>query len=339
MLCQRGARDRSGGLAVSAARAVAHSNIALAKYWGKADEARNLPAVPSLSLTLDALRTTTRVEFDPALDADEGSLDGQPLAGRPLERVAKLLGAVRELGGTSSFARVESHNDFPTASGLASSASGFAALALAATAAAGLSLSLEEVSKLARAASASAARSLFGGYVALEAAAEHAERVLPGEHYPLHMLVVVATEAPKGTASTAGMGHTARTSPYYAPWVEAAPRVYGEVRAALVARDFEALGTAMEHSALLMHASMLAARPALLYFSPVTLTIIERVHELRAQGEPAYFTIDAGPHVKVLTVPERSAALASALGDVAGVKRVIVSGPGPDASVTLEQRA
>ncbi len=338
MLFERSARQRYRGAAVTVrgARAVAHSNIALAKYWGKADEARNLPAVPSLSLTLAELRTITSVRFDAALAADEGTLDGQPFAGRPLERVARLLGAVRARSGVQAFARVESHNDFPTASGLASSASGFAALALAATAAAGLELGLEEVSELARAASASAARSLFGGYVALEASAARAERVAPGEHFPLQMLVVVVTEAPKATASTQGMGHTARTSPYYAAWLSAAPPVYRELRAALAARDFDALGAAMEHSALMMHASMLAARPALLYFSPVTLAVIERVRELRASGMPAYFTIDAGPHVKVLSLPERSAELARALAEVSGVKRVLVSGAGPDASVTLD---
>ncbi len=117
----------------SAARAVAHSNIALAKYWGKADVARNLTAVPSLSLTLADLRTITTVTFDPELTLDEGTLGPAPLAGKPLLRVQKLLDRVRGLAGIRTSARVESTNDFPTASGLASSASGFAALALAAS--------------------------------------------------------------------------------------------------------------------------------------------------------------------------------------------------------------
>src|SRR4051812_46259134 len=150
-------------------KAVAHSNIALAKYWGKADTARNLTAVPSLSLTLSALRTVTTVRFDQALEADELSLGGALVGGRPLLRVSKLLDSVRAQAGATTRARVESVNDFPTAAGLASSASGFAALAMAATRAAGLSLPIEQVSALARAASASAARSLYGGYVSLGA--------------------------------------------------------------------------------------------------------------------------------------------------------------------------
>jgi diphosphomevalonate decarboxylase len=318
-----------------AARAVAHSNIALAKYWGKADVARNLTAVPSLSLTLAGLRTITTVAFDRDLGADEGVLGGAPLAGKPLTRVQKLLDRVRALAGTRAFARVESTNDFPTASGLASSASGFAALALAATRAAGLTLSLEEVSALAREASASAARSLFGGFVALEAGAERAERVCAGDYFPLAMVVAVTTAGEKSTGSTDGMQHTAATSPYYPAWVTDAPRVYARVRAALMARDFEALGVAAEQSALAMHASMLAADPAVIYFSPATLAVMHRVRELRRGGLPAFFTMDAGPHVKVLTLPERTQELEVELAAVPGVTRLIVTGPGPDASVEL----
>src|SRR6478609_2095159 len=144
------------------ATARAHANIALAKYWGKADVARNLPAVPSLSLTLAGMRTTTEVTFDAALEADELFLGGAAQQGKPLQRATKLLNEVRGLAGTDTFAKVRSVNDFPTASGLASSASGFAALALAAVTALGLELPTDRVSAIARAASASAARSLYG---------------------------------------------------------------------------------------------------------------------------------------------------------------------------------
>jgi diphosphomevalonate decarboxylase len=312
-------------------KAVAHSNIALAKYWGKADALRNLTAVPSLSLTLAALRTTTSVRFDPTLNRDEFSLAGESVSGRPLERVVKLLDAVRDEAGLEERARVESVNDFPTAAGLASSASGFAALAMAASRAAGLDSSLEQVSALARAASASAARSVYGGYVALGARAEFAERVREGASFPLEMLIAVTVAGPKATASTDGMGHTQDTSPYYPAWVEAAPAVYAEVRRAVEASDFDALGPAMEHSALSMHASMLAARPALIYFAPATLRVVERVRAYRAAGGRAYFTMDAGPHVKVLVEPSAAAELELELGKLEGVASVLRSTAGPDA--------
>jgi diphosphomevalonate decarboxylase len=312
-------------------KAVAHSNIALAKYWGKADAVRNLTAVPSLSLTLAALRTVTSVRFDQSLATDELLLGGEALGGRPLLRVSQLLDNVRAQVGLTARARVESNNDFPTAAGLASSASGFAALAMAATRAAGLELSLEQVSALARAASASAARSLFGGYVSLGARAECAERVAPGADFPLEMLIAVTLSGEKDTASTDGMGHTRDTSPYYAAWVESAPAVYEEVRGALLARDFAALGPAVEHSALAMHASMFAARPALIYFAPATLRVMERVRAFRKSGGRAYFTMDAGPHVKVLVEPSAAAELELELGKLDGVTQVLRSAAGPDA--------
>jgi diphosphomevalonate decarboxylase len=310
-----------------------HANIALAKYWGKADAARNLPAVPSLSLTLAGMRTTTEVSFSAELAADELWLAGQPQPGKPLERASKLLGQVRTLAGVSTFARVRSHNDFPTASGLASSASGFAALALAAVTALGLELPLERVTALARAASASAARSLYGGYVELLASAEHATRVAPPEHWPLTMLVAVTSEAAKDTGSTDGMQHTARTSPYYSSWVTDAPRLFAEVKAAVLAKDFERLAPAVEQSALAMHASMLAASPALIYFRPATLAVIEAVRDLRRTGTAACFTIDAGPHVKVLVQPKDAAAVRERLAQAPGVLRVLESAAGPDATV------
>jgi diphosphomevalonate decarboxylase len=313
----------------------AHANIALAKYWGKADVARNLPAVPSLSLTLSGMRTTTRVSFDARLGADELRLDGALQQGKPLARATKLLNEVRALAGVSTFAQVRSHNDFPTASGLASSASGFAALALAAVSALGLELSRERVSAISRAASASAARSLYGGYVELGAGSEFAARVAPPEHWPLTMLVAVTSEAAKDTGSTDGMQHTARTSPYYASWVSDAPRLFAEVKAAVLAKDFARLAVAAEQSALAMHASMLAASPALIYFRPATLAVIEAVRAARSGGTPACFTIDAGPHVKVLVEPASAHAMRRSLSAVEGVLRVLESAPGPDAEIVL----
>jgi diphosphomevalonate decarboxylase len=308
---------------LQSATVLAHANIALAKYWGKADVARNLPAVPSLSLTLAGMRTTTEVTFDVELGADELWLGGVQQQGKPLARATRLLDEVRGIAGVSTFAKVSSHNDFPTASGLASSASGFAALALAAVEALRLELPSARVSAIARAASASAARSLYGGYVELAASAEAAARVAPAEHWPLTMLVAVTSEAAKDTGSTDGMQHTARTSPYYASWVSDAPRLFDEVKAAVLVKDFERLARAAEQSALAMHASMLAASPALIYFRPATLAVIEAVRAARRAGTPACFTIDAGPH----------AALRRTLEGVDGVLRVLESAPGPDATV------
>jgi diphosphomevalonate decarboxylase len=316
--------------------AEACSNIALIKYWGKADVARNLPAVASLSLTLAGLTTRTRVSVLPKLAADEISLGGQAATGRPLQRVVAMLDQLRARAGSQVRLRVQSHNDFPTAAGLASSASGFAALAVASAAALGLELSIAELSAVARQASASAARSLFGGFAALPAGAQHAWQVAPETHWPLAMLVAVVSEGPKSVGSTAGMLQVAATSPYYPAWVAQAQASFDSALAAVYRQDLEALGVAMERSTLAMHATMHTASPAVMYWLPATLAAMSAVQTLRQSGTPAWFTMDAGPHVKVLTTAAHAAEVAAALGCVPGVLRVLDCRPGPGARLLPE---
>jgi diphosphomevalonate decarboxylase len=309
------------------ATALAHANIAFSKYWGKRAFAGNYPAVPSLSLTLDAMTTRTRVTFDAGLAADRLVLGGIEQAGRPLERVTGLLDRVRKAAGTEARAEVVSRNDFPTASGLASSASGFAALALAAVRASGLDWDLAHVSDLARQSSASAARSLYGGFVELPAGPEQpserplaAESIVPPGEIDWRLVVVVLGDVKKDVSSTDGMQRTARDSPYYGAWLELAPRLHADLRSALLAREFERFGAITEKSALAMHASAFAA--GVVYWAGPTLDVLAAVRELRARGTAAFATMDAGPHVKVLVRGEDAATAATLLRAVPGVGRV-----------------
>lgn len=314
---------------VAAAQSTVCANIALCKYWGKADTVNNLPAVPSLSITLDGLVTNTRIVLDDALEQDQARLSGETVTGKPLLRISTMLDRFRQRTGSNVYAVVESENSFPTAAGLASSASGFAALATAANEAFGASLNQGELSAWARRASASAARSLFGGYVELLAGSESASQVAEAAHFPLRLLVVVTRRGAKDTGSTEAMERTRLTSPYYGPWVEHAPKLFEQGKRAVHERDLAALGAAMEQSTLLMHASMFGAVPPVIYFEPATLSVIARVRELRASGIPAYFTMDAGPHVKVLLEPGSEAVVHQALLDVPGVVEVRACGLGP----------
>lgn len=315
------------------ARAVAHANIALAKYWGKSERGDNLTAVPSLSLTLDALTTRSEVCFDASLTSDEVVLGGKILAERELARVTELLDRVRKAAGESRFARIDSINNFPTAAGLASSASGFAALAMAARAAAGLPVSDRDASKLARQSSASAARSIFEGFAELLQDTDAAEPVAPNSHYDVCMLVAIVEQERKDVSSTGGMETTRLTSPYYRGWLEAAPALFQEVKDALLARDFERLAWGMERSTLLMHASMFGADPPIIYLKPTSVALIHAIRNRRAEGHPEAFTLDAGPNVKVLTMASHAAKTEEFLLSVPGVNRVIVCRPGPRAAL------
>jgi diphosphomevalonate decarboxylase len=234
---------------------------------------------------------------------------------------------------------VTSANDFPTAAGLASSASGFAALAMSGAAAYGLSCTREELSAIARESSVSAARSLFGGFVELGRGEESAQALAPAGAFDLAMAIALTVSGPKAVGSTEGMLRTAATSPYYPAWVERAPDLHQRARKAVLARDLEALGEAMEQSALMMHASMFAARPALIYFAPATLAVVASVRSLRESGTSAYFTMDAGPHVKVVTRAADVTAVADALRGVPGVQRVLTTKVGPDARLVTNESA
>lgn len=323
-------------MTVHAATAVAHPNVALVKYWGKRDTALNLPAVGSISVTLAGLSTVTSVRFDPALGRDELSLGGQ-LDPKALERVSAFLDLVRGRAGLDLHARVESRNDFPTGAGLASSASAFAALALAASAAAGLALGPRELSTLARQGSGSASRSLFGGLVEwhrgerADGLDSFAEPLLSEDAWPLAVLVAVTSGAPKPVGSTDGMELTRLTSPFWTAWVERAPAELAAMRRAVAARDLARVGELAEHSCLAMHAVAMAARPGLVYWNAATVAAMHAVRELRRGGVGAYFTIDAGPQVKVLAAPGDAGRVREALRAVPGVERVIDSGPGPGA--------
>ncbi|MCA9601804.1 MAG: diphosphomevalonate decarboxylase [Polyangiales bacterium] len=328
-------RRAEASATADAAFAVAHTNIALAKYWGKADVRLNLPAVPSISLTLDGLFTETSVAFRRGLGDDRLVLNGRPAGAEELRRVRALLDRVRRRANTKLRAEVRSTNNFPTASGLASSASGFAALAGAAFVAAGLQASPREVSRFARRASASAARSVYGGFVELPAGergddALTARPLRVGAGWDVRMVVAVTAEGPKAVGSTAGMERSRRTSPFYDAWVDGAPAMARRVRRALAARDLEALGEAMEQSTFAFHACAHTAVPALMYFTPATLAAYTAVRELRdRRGVPAFATMDAGPHVKVLTSNAHARRVASTLARAPGVLRVIVAKPGP----------
>jgi diphosphomevalonate decarboxylase len=311
--------------------AVAHPNVALSKYWGKRAGEGNFPAVPSLSVTLAGLSTRTRVTWRDDARRDHVVLDGRELADADAARVRTLLDRVRSETGLRDAAEVESMNDFPTASGLASSASGFAALAFAAVRAAGIDWDAARVSDLARQSSASAARSVFGGFVELEVGASSARAVAPPDHLPLVVLVCVTTEAAKAVGSTDGMRVTMERSPYAQAWLEEAPKMHARLREALLARDLDRVGELAEASALAMHASAIAA--GVVYWSGATLEAVRAVRDLRRAGTAAFATIDAGPHVKVLTRPEDAVRVRAAMTATPGVLRVLDARPGDGARI------
>ncbi len=310
-------------------RARAFANLALVKYFGKRDLALNLPQASSLSLTLEPLTTTTEVTFDAGLDADVILLNGQQAGQKFTDRVSGFLNIIRESAGLESHARVVTENAFPTAAGLASSASGFAALALAATKALGMDLGEPALSALARRGSGSAARSIPGGISVWHMGKKRdgsdscAHSIAGPNDWDLRVVVGVTNPGPKAVGSTEAMELTRTTSPYFESWIESVHTDMKEAIQAVGNRDFKTLGEITERSALSMHAAALAARPGIVFWNGATLEALHLVRRLRADGLNAYFTSDAGPQPKVLCTPDSEDAVVAALEKQTGITQII----------------
>lgn len=294
----------------------ANANIALIKYWGKADDELIIPTTSSLSLTLDGLSTRTEVTFmDTTFGSDELIVDDQPRTGKALARVSKLLDLVRERSGIESPAQVNSYNTVPYGAGLASSSSAFAALAGAAFAAAGLALDRKHISQVARRGSGSACRSVYGGLVQWHAGhddlSSYAEPV--ETDMDLALIVVLVSAQEKYISSRQAMRHTVSTSPLYQAWVEQSKEDLQQALDAVKVNDLTALGEVVEANALGMHAAMFAARPAVSYWLPETVMALDAVRQIRSDGLNAWATLDAGPNIKVLTSGEQAVTVANML--------------------------
>lgn len=305
----------------SSTTAQAHPNIALLKYWGKQDAAGNIPAAPSLSITLDALHTRTTVS---GAREDAVFLNGAPVADR---KILATLADWRRQCDIPPLA-IRTCNNFPTAAGLASSASGFAALAKAVDAHCGLGLTDGERTALARRGSGSAARSLHGGFVALAPPHWQGAPLLAARQWPLKVVIAIVSTTAKAVSSSEGMQISRRTSPYFDAWIDRATRDYPAMRDAVRKRDFQRLAALAEASCLAMHGVMLSSQPALIYWSATTLACLHVIRALRQTGRQVFFTVDAGPQVKAVCAPEDAGQVQGALAEVEGVEQTLCVGLG-----------
>ena len=290
-------------------------------------------------MNLDGLYTHTQVTFDPILAADELVLNGQTQTGAALQRVSEFMDHVRLMAGLQLYARVVSQNNFPTGTGIASSASAFAALSLAASRAAGLELDEPRLSRLARTGSGSACRSVPGGFVEWQSGTSDEDSfafsIAPPEHWDLVDCVAIVSQVHKPTGSS--QGHTlANTSPLQKARVDDAPRRMNLCRRAILERDFDALLDVVELDSNLMHAVMQTSTPPLLYWLPATIEIMHAIPLWRQSGISACYTIDAGPNVHVITIQDQAQDVTDRLSQIPGVLKVLTARPGPAARLLDE---
>lgn len=321
--------------------AVAPSNLALVKYWGARDLERAIPHHPSLSMTLS--RCLSRCSVQPASGGDDEVLRAdakgtlRPAAEDFAEPVRRHVGRLRAEAGGGPALRVATRNNFPTGAGLASSASGFAALTMAAGRALGLEGTPAELSVRARASgSGSAARSAFGGYVQWPATGDGeafdpegpAAQVAPAEHWDLRDVVALVDPEEKAVPSREGH-RRAPSSPHFRTRLELVAERLERAREAIRSRDLARLGPVLETEAVELHLVAMSSEPPVFYWSPGTIRVMEEVRRLRdGAGVPAYYTIDAGPNVHVVCGPEDEERVAERLRGLAPVRDVLPDGVG-----------
>lgn len=328
-------------MALHKATWLATPNIAVVKYWGKRDSALNLPYNGSVSVTMDeTVSTRTTVEFEPALPRDILYLNGTLAREDETARASRVLDAVRKAAGIGAAARVSSQNNFPTAAGIASSASGFAALACAAADAAGMKAKSSDLSIFARMGSGSACRSVLGGFVEWQkgnkkdGSDSYALQIAPASHWKELRNVIAITDAGrKLVGSDVGMQLTVSGSALYKERIRKMPKLISGMRKAILARDLPGfLSLAMKESSN-MHAVMLDSQPPIMYLNDISRAIMHAVHEFNnAKGEVcAGYTFDAGPNAHVYTVEKHAKEVEKMLSKIGGVKKTIVcrAGEGP----------
>ena len=320
--------------------AKAHSNIALVKYWGKKDDGLRLPANSSVAIALDEAYTLTTVDFDESYKEDEVQLLGQGFEDDEVEKVKKHLDRVRKLASIQTKAKVVSQNNFPKSAGMASSASEFAALSMAAANAAGLQLSEREMSVLARNGSGSASRSIPGGvsvwHTADDDLSSYAEQIPYPPEWDIKVLLVMAEDTSAKKVSTTEAMAMAATSPYYQGAVLEAEKNILSLREAMVSGDWKAFGKVIEDECYRLHSVCMTQTPNILYWRGVTIEVFQAMYRLRDQGVEAFFTVDAGPHVHIVCQGKDIEAVKQSLKSVGGIKTVIECGIGEGAKLVSD---
>ncbi len=313
------------------ATAVAHPNIAFIKYWGNRDSGLRIPANSSLSMNLAGLETRTQVTFSDSYERDGLSVNDESVPEEGVARVRLVLDLVRELAGFDCCAEITSHNNFPTGAGIASSASAFAALSLAASTAAGLDLDERALSRLARRGSGSACRSIPTGFVEWQAGfgddSSYAFSIAAPEHWDLVDCIAITSKAHKPTTSSEGH-KLADSSELQAARLAGAPARLDRCRQSILDRDFDRFAMVVELDSDLMHAVMMTSNPPLLYWQPATVAVMHAVRAWRKSGLPVCYTIDAGPNIHVLCLGIIASRVRALLEQIPGVMQVLPARPG-----------
>lgn len=311
--------------------AIAPSNIAFTKYWGRKDEKLRLPENGSIAMCLSNLLTTTTVEFSRNYQRDQITINGGGVEQGGSDRVIKHLDRIRQMAKLDLKAKVVSNNNFPLGTGLSSSASGFAALSVAASCAAGMDLSEKQLSILARQGSGSACRSIPSGFVEWldgnTSETSYAKQIFPPAYWDIADVVAVVSEGKKEIPTSVGQ-QSAKSSPFMKVRLARMKEKNKKIKKLIKEKDFQAFGELIEAEALELHTIMLTQYPPLIYWTPGTLKIMKLCTHWRADGIPVYFTINTGQDIHLICEQKKVDVVKGKLKEIEEVKDIIVNTPG-----------
>jgi diphosphomevalonate decarboxylase len=301
-------------------------NIALIKYWGKRNIIKNLPAVDSISITLDNLWTEMNVMFSSDLSNDELFINEKKQ--NNIFRVKNCIDSI--CGEQRDYASIMSRCNFPISAGLASSSSSFSALVVAINSLMKKKWNTQLLANQAGSVSGSAARSILGGIVKLNNESEKIRitQLLSPNDWPLRVVIAITDKKEKAISSSKAMKLSADTSPFYSSWVEDQNDDIKEANSFISKKDFEGLASISEHNCMKMHSIMWTTRPSIVYWNATTIDCMQAIRDLQRNGESVFFTIDAGPQIKAICLPENEEKIAKKLNEIKGVQSIMTSGLG-----------
>lgn len=312
--------------------AMAPANIAFIKYWGKTDPKTRIPRNNSIAMNLSNMFTITTVEFSPQLKKDDVDfINEKTVQDKEKNRVVNVLNKIRSKTNTNLFAKVRTQNNFPKATGIASSASGFASLASAAFAALSYPINEKKLSLFCRNLSGTACRSIPDGFVEWDKGTDsdnsYAYTLHPSDYWDICDVIAIVTTKMKKVSSTEGHA-LADTSPFYKTRLREMDQKILKFKQALAKRDFLSFGRILEDEALNMHAICLTSTPSLIYWEPATIEIMKKIITWRENNEiESYFTIDAGPTVHVICQKSETITLKRKLETIKGIEKVVINSP------------
>jgi phosphomevalonate decarboxylase len=310
----------------------AHPIQGLIKYHGLMDPIRRIPFHDSISICIEAMKTTTTIEIIKDLGEDEIQINSKKPQEKEKNRISTVLNELRTLSDCKDKMKIVSENSIKEGKGLGFSASGFAALGLAASKTLGLSVDHITLSEIVRLGAGSATRSLAGAYAlwyANKNGKSYADQIASYDSLDLSMVIVpISSKVKTDEAHKEVLG-----SPLFVQRLKRIGVLVETMKRAIYLKDVAAVSRLSEEDTLNLHATTMTGNDHMILWEPETLMVIKEVVAMRSEQLSAWYSIDTGPSVFINTFTRNAEKVASRIRK-AGFNNVIISKVGDKPKIT-----